>query len=233
MTERKKKILFIMVAMGDGIFTYIVDLTNKLLNKYDMYIAYTLQRQTPAIYKEYFYPRIHLMKVENFARFINPTKNFKAMLEMKKIKKEIKLDIIHLHPSKAGAIGCVIVNEKKNLIFYAPHAYSFLIKNHSKPKRMIFKTIETLFAKTNGTTINYSKGEHEATLKLTKKVEHVNNGIKTGDDEMVERAFDDMLSEYNTKVMGHRYSTIYLKTIRGDKLTDVISFPANEMAVAA
>lgn len=165
MTERKKKILFIIVAMGDGIFTYIVDITNKLLNKYDMYIAYALQRQTPAIYKEYFYPRIHFIKVENFARFINPTKKFKAMLEMKKIKEEKKLDIIHLNPSK--------------------------------------------------------------------KVEHVNNGIKTGDDEMVERAFDDMLSEYNTKVMGQRYSTIYLKTIRWDKLTDVISFPANEMVVVA
>lgn len=165
MTERKKKILFIMVAMGDGIFTYIVDLTNKLLNKYGMYITYALQRQTPAIYKEYFYPRIHFIKVKNFARFINPTKNFKAMLEMKKIKEEKKLDIIHLHPSK--------------------------------------------------------------------KVEHVNNGIKTGDDEMVERAFDDMLSEYNMKFMGQRYSTIYLKTIRRDKLTDVILFPANEMAVAA
>ena len=38
----KKKILYIVEAMGGGVFTYIVDLANELVNKYDMYIAYTL-----------------------------------------------------------------------------------------------------------------------------------------------------------------------------------------------
>ena len=38
----KKKILYIVEAMGGGVFTYIVDLANELVNKYDMYIAYSL-----------------------------------------------------------------------------------------------------------------------------------------------------------------------------------------------
>lgn len=33
----KKKILYIVEAMGGGVFTYIVDLANELVNKYDMY----------------------------------------------------------------------------------------------------------------------------------------------------------------------------------------------------
>lgn len=37
----KKKILYIVEAMGGGVFTYIVDLANELVNKYDMYIAYS------------------------------------------------------------------------------------------------------------------------------------------------------------------------------------------------
>lgn len=36
----KKRILYIVEAMGGGVFTYIVDLANELVNKYDMYIAY-------------------------------------------------------------------------------------------------------------------------------------------------------------------------------------------------
>lgn len=36
----KKKILYIVEAMGGGVFTYIVDLANELVNSYDMYIAY-------------------------------------------------------------------------------------------------------------------------------------------------------------------------------------------------
>ena len=39
----KKKILYIVEAMGGGVFTYIVDLANELVNKYDMYIAYSSQ----------------------------------------------------------------------------------------------------------------------------------------------------------------------------------------------
>ena len=38
----KKKILYIVEAMGGGVFTYIVDLANELVNKYDMYIAYAV-----------------------------------------------------------------------------------------------------------------------------------------------------------------------------------------------
>ena len=33
----KKKILYIVEAMGGGVFTYIVDLANELVNSYDMY----------------------------------------------------------------------------------------------------------------------------------------------------------------------------------------------------
>lgn len=45
----KKKILYIVEAMGGGVFTYIVDLANELVNKYDMYIAYAVRKQTPNV----------------------------------------------------------------------------------------------------------------------------------------------------------------------------------------
>lgn len=101
----KKKILYIVEAMGGGVFTYIVDLANELVNKYDMYIAYAVRKQTPKNYKDYFDKRIHLIEVRNFGRAINPIKDIAAFFEVKKIAAEIKPDLIHLHSSKAGAIG--------------------------------------------------------------------------------------------------------------------------------
>lgn len=47
----KKKILYIVEAMGGGVFTYIVDLANELVNSYDMYIAYAVRKQTPQNYR--------------------------------------------------------------------------------------------------------------------------------------------------------------------------------------
>ena len=57
----KKRILFVVEAMGGGIFTYIVELANELCTKYDMYIAYGIRRQTPKDYLDYFDPSIHMI----------------------------------------------------------------------------------------------------------------------------------------------------------------------------
>ena len=52
----KKKILYIVEAMGGGVFAYIVDLANELVNSYDMYIAYAVRKQTPENYMEQLAP---------------------------------------------------------------------------------------------------------------------------------------------------------------------------------
>ena len=77
----KKKILYIVEAMGGGVFTYIVDLANELVNKYDMYIAYAVRKQTPKNYKDYFDKRIHLIEVKNFGRAINAKKNTRYYID--------------------------------------------------------------------------------------------------------------------------------------------------------
>lgn len=172
----KKKILFVVEAMGGGVFTYIVDLANELVNEFDMYIAYAVRKQTPKDYKDYFDKRIHLIKVENFGRAIVPVKDVAAFFEVRKIADAVKPDIIHLHSSKAGAIGRMAFNGKIPM-FYTPHGYSFLMRNYKPMKRMIFKGIESICAKRNCTTISCSVGEHQETLKLTKRAAYVNNGI--------------------------------------------------------
>ena len=91
---KKKKILYIVEAMGGGVFTYIVDLANELVETYDMYIAYAVRKQTPKNYKDYFDKRIHLIEVENFDRAINPAKDVAAFFEVKKIVTNIKPDSV-------------------------------------------------------------------------------------------------------------------------------------------
>lgn len=179
----KKKILYVVEAMGGGVFTYIVDLANELVNEFDMYIAYAVRPQTPANYKDYFDKRVHLIEVKSFCREIKPAQELKAIKEVKKIAEEVKPDIIHLHSSKAGVIGRIAFNGKDIPLFYTPHGYSFLMQNYKPVKRMMFKAIETVMAKRNCTTISCSPGEHEETLKLTKRAVYVNNAINVNELE--------------------------------------------------
>lgn len=85
--------------------------------------------------------------------------------------------MIHLHSSKAGALGRFAFNGKDIPLYYTPHGYSFLMQNHSTAKRLIYKAVETLCGKRKRMAISCSEGEHQETLKLTKNADYVNNGI--------------------------------------------------------
>lgn len=185
--EEKRKILYIVEAMGGGVFTYIVDLANELVNSYDMYIAYAVRKQTPKNYEDYFDDRIHLIEVKNFGRALDPVKDISAFFEVRKIVADVKPDVIHFHSSKAGVIGRMAFNGKIPM-FYTPHGYSFLMENYKSVKRGIFKLIELVCAKRNCTTISCSVGEHQETLKLTKRATYINNGINTAElQEIVDK----------------------------------------------
>ena len=173
----RKKILYVVEAMGGGVFTYIVDLVNELVNEFDMYIAYAVRLQTPKNYREYFDKRVHLIEVKNFCREIKLSKEIKAVIEIRTIADNIKPDIIHLHSSKAGVIGRIAFDGKKIPLFYTPHGYSFLMANYKPLKRWMFRMIETVMAQRNCRTISCSPGEHQETLKLTKNATCVNNAI--------------------------------------------------------
>ena len=172
-----KKILFVVEAMGGGVFTYIVSLSKELADYFQVTVAYSVRRQTPEDFGKYFDERIELIRVKNFVRRIEPGKDIAAFKELKDIARQVRPDIIHMHSSKAGAIGRFAFNGFKYRLFYSPHGYSFLMKNYSTGKRLLFKAIERAAALTRCTTISVSEGEHRETLKFTHRAFYVNNGI--------------------------------------------------------
>ena len=175
----KKKVLHIVEAFGSGIFSFLVDLVNGTCEDFDITIAYGIRDETVENFKEYFNKNVKFIKVENFTRSINPKKDIKAYKEVRKIIKEVKPDIVHLHSSKAGIIGRLAVNGNKIKMFYNPHGFSFLKQDDSKLKRKIYWLIEKSAAIFNKkcTIIGCSKGEYEEAKKLNKNSICINNGI--------------------------------------------------------
>lgn len=166
-------------------FTYIVELANALVDTFEVYIAYGVRPQTPDNYEQYFDKSVHLIKVNNFTRSINPVKDVKAYFEIKKISKKVCPDIIHLHSSKAGILGRWCFNGHRIPIFYTPHGYSFLMKNCNGLKRMIYKLIEEISAKRYCMTISCSEGENSETLRMTKNALCINNGVNCKDIDYI------------------------------------------------
>lgn len=165
----KKKILFVVEAMGGDVYTYIVN----LVKEYDMYIAYDVWRRALDNYRDYFDNRINLLEVKNFSRSINPIKDIKAFFENMIVAKGINPDIVHLHLSKAGALGHISFNDRKTSIFYTTYEYSICLQNHNVGKRMIYIVVDINCSKRNCITISCGEGEHQETLKLNKDATYV------------------------------------------------------------
>lgn len=199
----KPKLLYFVEAMGGGVFTYIVDLANGLSSKYSVYIAYATRSQTPANYKDYFDPRVTLIEVKNFSSSFSISKNTKAFLEMKRIAKDVKPDIIHLHSSMAGVLGRFAFNGRKVPLFYTPHGYSFLMQNFGIRKRKAFRQIEKICAKRNCTTISCSVGENAETKKMTSNALEVDNGINISElQEIISRVDVSKVKHFDVFTLG-------------------------------
>ena len=174
---KKKKILHIVEAFGGGIFSFFNDLAKYTEDDFEIVIAYSMRKETPNDFKNYFSDKIKFIEVKNFARSINPIKDLKAFCEIKKIIKQEKPDIIHLHSSKAGFVGRFAANGKKVKMLYNPHGFSFLMKDSSKIKRALYWIIEKVGALRTCTIVGCSQGEYEEALKLSKNSICISNGI--------------------------------------------------------
>ena len=189
MNRNRRRILYVAEAMGGGVFTFLVGLCNELVDYYDIYVAYGIRTQTPDDFRKYFDERVHLIRVRNFERSIDPRHDLGAFVELRKISDKVKPDLIHLHSSKAGALGRWAFDGKKLPLFYTPHGYSFLMSNYNATKRLSYKMVEKLSAIRRCTTISCSEGEHKETLSLTKNARFVNNGINV---EEMQRMMDSI-----------------------------------------
>lgn len=174
---KKKKILHIVEAFGGGIFSFLVDLVNTTSSEFDVVIAYSKRAQTPENFKSYFASNVKFIEVKDFTRSISLKKDIKAFFEIRKIIKEEKPDIIHLHSSKAGFLGRFAANGKKIKMLYNPHGFSFLMQDSSKLKRKIYWIIEKVGALRKCIIIGCSQGEYKEALKLSKNAICINNGI--------------------------------------------------------
>ncbi len=189
--EQKIKVLHLVESFAGGVFFVIQQICNNIdLNKFEVSIAYSYRPETPDNLEDYFDPRIHLIPLE-MVRHISLYRDLKSGIEIYKLLKQIKPDVLHLASSKAGVLGRVFALPTKiNRIFYSPHGYSFLMENTLPAKRKIYYGTEKLASLLPGKIIACSETEAQYTRKLagTQKTVLINNGIDLDEIDRINRA---------------------------------------------
>ena len=80
---KKKRILMVCEAFGGGVFTYVSQLCNDMVDEFDVYLAYSLRPQTPKNYTDFLDQRVHLIEMENVG--VKGLTNLKNYVKLKKM----------------------------------------------------------------------------------------------------------------------------------------------------
>lgn len=179
------KIVHVVEALAGGVNTYFKDLS-LFFGSEDL----TKDIQTTVIYSgnrkevdsqrinEDFSKNINLLNV-HMVRGFSIMEDFKSILKLRKILKEINPDVVHLHSSKAGFLGRIVLFSLpiKPKLFYTPHGYAFLRTDISFVSKKIYWTVEKSFQLLfGGETIACGDTEY-AIAKNIGKSHLIRNGI--------------------------------------------------------
>lgn len=177
-----KKILMVCEAFGGGVFTYVSQLCNDMVDDFDVYLAYSLRPQTPKNYKDFLDKRVHLIQVRSFSEkgLTNIPNDIKVIKELQVIEKKVQPDVIHLHSSIAGGMGRLAFKGKNNTVVYTPHGYAHILMGPGK-KSVMYKTMEKILGKTNSMTLTCCESEDEVARTLCKKAAYIETGVNLAD----------------------------------------------------
>jgi len=165
-----KHIVHITEALGGGVLYLLHQLIKAQVEAgYDVTLVHSYRQDTPdPEMLDQLFPepisRIVILMTPN----ISVRADFKSMLGIAKLFRVLQPGVIHLHSSKAGALGRVaarFVGRNKSL-YYSPHGFSFLRQDVSFIKRAIFFTLEVIVGFFGGKIIASCTSEGRLANKL-------------------------------------------------------------------
>jgi glycosyltransferase involved in cell wall biosynthesis len=180
----KVNVFHVVESLGGGVFSYFKNLTSFFDDDSQIQttIIYSDQRKeiNPEEIRAAFPDNTSLIKLAMQSE-IDLKRDLKAIKDLTRILNKAKPEILHLHSSKAGAIGRIakLFLSYDPIIFYTPHGYSFLRQDISSFKSKLYKAIEWMLPKVSQSiTIACGDTEYSYAQTLSGAL-LVRNGINT------------------------------------------------------
>jgi len=187
-----KKILY-LITQSDfgGAQAYVYNLATNINQEYDIVVAGGEQGYNGELYQKLNKKNIKYIYLKHLKRAINPWRDFLALLQIIKLIKSTKPDIIHLNSSKISILGslafafirgfaiCGIRIHSRIRIIYTVHGWVF---NEPERSGLFYKYAEKFTACLKDKIICISDYDQQIALKEkiapAKKLTTIHNGIK-------------------------------------------------------
>jgi glycosyltransferase involved in cell wall biosynthesis len=177
------KIVHVVEPFASGIATFVRSLVENLQD--DLHIIVHGERQhlmTSAEVKQRF-PKgnVRFIRWKSAQREISFRKDTAAFMELytilKRLKKQVHIDAVHLHSSKSGFLGRVACRMAGiDTVIYTPNGAPFFVGNSSF-SNFLYKQLERLGSIFGGRVVCCSPSELKAYNAIGIKALNINNGV--------------------------------------------------------
>jgi glycosyltransferase involved in cell wall biosynthesis len=162
-----------------GAQTVVVQLANRLSDKHDVVLV---AGEGDGKMWEMVSPRVTCVRSRYLQRALSPLQDIRAAIELRRIYRRHKPDIVHLHSSKAGTLGRLVFPTKK--VVYTVHGFDSIRLAFRK-----FLPVERILQRACRAIVGVSNYDEKNLREegITRNVTTVYNGIAKPDYNSIER----------------------------------------------
>ena len=163
-------IVHVTESLGGGVLYFLHQLIKAQVEAgLDVTLVHSSRRDTPAPeVLDQLFPSPVSRVVIPMTTNISMKADFKSFQDIAELLRALQPNVIHLHSSKAGALGRVAARfvGLSKFLYYSPHGFSFLRQDASLLKRTMFLSLEVIGGFFGGKIIASSASEGRLANKL-------------------------------------------------------------------
>lgn len=177
------RIIHVVEPFASGIATFVKSLVDNMKDDFHVIVhgERELVMKAKEVKKSFTTDNVQFIRWNYAQREISLVKDLRAFFELygllKKMKKEERVDAVHLHSSKSGFLGrlaCKLANIES--VVYTPNGAPFLVGT-KKVKNFFYKIFEKVGNAFGGKVVCCSHSEMEAYQELGIDAININNGV--------------------------------------------------------
>jgi len=183
------RILHLVESFGGGTLEVVRSLSGHLATAgHDVAVAHGARRETPADARAGLHPAVEVFPLPWRRR--TPRAQLAAARALRRLVREWKPDLVHLHSSFAGLVGATVLGGTGVTLVYTPHAYTFTMLDKPAALRRLFALLERFVARRVSVVGAVSASEAQLAREVARapSVAVVENGIPELDGEPRDRA---------------------------------------------
>lgn len=142
---RPLRVLHVTESMATGVLAVVSALSERLADQgHEVVIAHGARPETPGDVRGAIDPRVRLVALPWRKRTI--PEQLRAAAALRRLVREVKPDVVHLHSTFAGAVGALAIGRGVARV-YSPHGYSFSRASDGRVRQLAYRAFEAAIAR--------------------------------------------------------------------------------------